>query len=172
MSTSSAHHSQTQNTPPNAAAWIRTSQKGNEHINSQLEPLKALIQAYGMRHDAIYLLEGVSGNAVTLDLSSQRSFETVRQQLQEALGVTVQVVYQSVLKHPETARMLRDVRVGNIQCLMATSPTRLARDKSTLRLIVQTLAAYNVRLVTLDGHDTGTPEGKQWLFEFIGQEAN
>ncbi len=78
---------------------------------------------------------------------------------------------KEVLSHPETQRMLDDVRKGHIQALIFSKLARLARNVKELLEIAEVFQKYGANLVSLDENiDTSTPAGRL-LFVVIGALA-
>jgi len=78
---------------------------------------------------------------------------------------------KEILSHPETQRMLDDVRSGRIQALIFSKLARLARNVKELLEIAEVFQKYGANLVSLDENiDTSTPAGRL-LFVVIGALA-
>ncbi|MDK2872232.1 MAG: site-specific recombinase [bacterium] len=78
---------------------------------------------------------------------------------------------KEILSHPETQRMLDDVRKGRIQALIFSKLARLARNVKELLEIAEIFQKYNANLVSLDENiDTSSPAGRL-LFVVIGALA-
>jgi site-specific DNA recombinase len=78
---------------------------------------------------------------------------------------------KEILSHPETQRMLDDVRKERIQALIFSKLARLARNVKELLEIAEIFQKYNANLVSLDENiDTSSPAGRL-LFVVIGALA-
>jgi site-specific DNA recombinase len=86
----------------------------------------------------------------------------------EAKGWNVAEVYRldavsgkSVMEHPETKRMLRDLRNGKITGLIFSKLARLARNAKELLEFAEIFKEHNSDLISLaENIDTSTPSGK------------
>jgi len=91
----------------------------------------------------------------------------------EFKGWTIKKVYKlitsgkSIKNHPEAQRMLKDIKEGNIQALIFSNLSRLARNIKELIDISDDFRKYNADLISLsESIDTSTPGGKL-LFHVI-----
>lgn len=67
---------------------------------------------------------------------------------------------KTVMKHPETQRMLRDVRNGVINCLVFTKLSRLARSTKELLEFAEIFRSIEANLISISENiDTSTPSG-------------
>jgi site-specific DNA recombinase len=88
----------------------------------------------------------------------------------EAKGWEVLEVYQldavsgkSVMKHPETQRMLADIRSGHISGLVFSKLARLARNTIELLEFSDIFRKHNADLISLaESIDTGSPAGRMF----------
>ena len=86
----------------------------------------------------------------------------------QAQGYTVREVYKldavsgkSVMDHPETKRMLADVRTKRIQGLIFSKLARLARNTRELLDFADIFRENDAALISLqESLDTGTPAGR------------
>jgi site-specific DNA recombinase len=86
----------------------------------------------------------------------------------EAKGWSIIETYQldavsgkSVMHHPETQRMLRDVRSGHVSALVFSKLARLARNTIELLEFSNIFRAHNADLISLsESIDTSTPAGR------------
>jgi len=68
---------------------------------------------------------------------------------------------KSVLGHPETKRMLEDIKTGRIKALIFSKLARLARNTKELLEIAEIFKEYNADLISLqESIDTSTPAGR------------
>ena len=68
---------------------------------------------------------------------------------------------KSVIEHPETKRMLEDVRRGNISALIFSKLARLTRNARELMDFSDYFRQHNADLISLQENiDTGTPSGR------------
>jgi len=78
---------------------------------------------------------------------------------------------KEILSHPETQRMLNDVKTGRIQALIFSKLARLARNVKELLEIAEVFQKHNANLVSLEESiDTSSPAGRL-LFVVIGALA-
>jgi site-specific DNA recombinase len=78
---------------------------------------------------------------------------------------------KSVIDHPETQRMLKDVKSGRIQALIFSKLARLARNVKELLEISEHFQVYHANLVSLEESiDTSSAAGRL-LFTVIGALA-
>lgn len=78
---------------------------------------------------------------------------------------------KSVIEHPETQRMLKDIRRGHIEALVFSKIARLARNIRQLLEIGEVFQKYGADLVSLqESFDTATPSGR-FVFFMIGAMA-
>ena len=86
----------------------------------------------------------------------------------EAKGWEVKEIYRleavsgkSVMNHPETQRMLQDVRTGRIKALIFSKLARLARNTKELLEFAEIFQEYGADLISLqESIDTSTPAGR------------
>ncbi len=84
---------------------------------------------------------------------------------------TLCVSGKSVLNHPETQRMLKDIESGHIQALIFSKLARLARNVKELIEISDFFQKHNADLISLaESIDTSTPAGRL-LFHVIASLA-
>ena len=68
---------------------------------------------------------------------------------------------KSVMEHPETQRMLHDIKSGKITGLIFSKLARLARNTKELLEFAEIFRAYNADLISLqESIDTSTPAGR------------
>ncbi|MBI4767696.1 MAG: recombinase family protein [Deltaproteobacteria bacterium] len=68
---------------------------------------------------------------------------------------------KSVIEHPETKRMLHDIRTGHIQALIFSKLARLARNTRELLEFSDIFREHNADLISLqEAIDTSTPAGR------------
>ena len=68
---------------------------------------------------------------------------------------------KSVMNHPETQRMLQDVRTGRIKALIFSKLARLARNTKELLEFAEIFQEYGADLISLqESIDTSTPAGR------------
>jgi len=86
----------------------------------------------------------------------------------EAKGWKVETVYhlegvsgKTVINHPETKRMLNDIKTGKITGLVFSKLARLARNAKELMEFSEIFKTYNADLISLmESIDTSTPAGR------------
>jgi len=86
----------------------------------------------------------------------------------EARGWVVKEIYhleavsgKSVMDHPETQRMLRDIKKGRIKALIFSKLARLARNTKELLEFAEIFREYDADLISLqEAIDTSTPAGR------------
>jgi site-specific DNA recombinase len=68
---------------------------------------------------------------------------------------------KSVMEHPETQRMLHDIKSGNISGIIFSKLARLARNTKELLEFAEIFRKYNADLISLqESIDTSTPAGR------------
>lgn len=86
----------------------------------------------------------------------------------EAKGWEVKEIYhleavsgKSVMNHPETKRMLQDIKAGHIKGLIFSKLARLARNTKELLEFAEIFQEYEADLISLQvAIDTSTPAGR------------
>jgi site-specific DNA recombinase len=86
----------------------------------------------------------------------------------QAMGWTILETYQldavsgkSVMQHPETQRMLRDIKSGHITALVFSKLARLARNTIELLEFSNIFREHNADLISIsESIDTSTPAGR------------
>jgi len=99
---------------------------------------------------------------------SPKHHETRARHYAEAKGWIVHEVYdlagvsgKTVMEHPETKRMMEDVRRGHITGLIFSKLARLARNARELMDFSDYFREHNADLISLQENvDTGTPSGR------------
>lgn len=121
-------------------------------------------------HSTIAIWIRVSRQSQVLKASLDRQ-ENILREFVKAQGWEVGEVYRlealtgkSVMKYPETRRMLHDVKIGVTQSLVFYKLDRLARNTKELIQIAEIFEQHNANLISTDMKiNTSTPLGKYFF---------
>jgi site-specific DNA recombinase len=121
-----------------------------------------------MEHKRVGIFIRVSTDMQVKDDSPEHHEQRARYYVNSKEGWQILEVYQldavsgkSVMQHPETQRMLRDIRSGHINGLVFSKLARLARNTLELLEFSTIFRAHNADLISLsESIDTSTPAGR------------